>query len=62
VLILCLFVLCAISVDYCSLDVAGAMDRLQVVLHGHPDLIRGFNVFMPSGGGLKEEQGGDGAR
>lgn len=43
-----------------SLDVASTMDRLQVVFHGHADLIRGFNVFMPSKGGLKEEQGGDG--
>ncbi|PUZ50672.1 hypothetical protein GQ55_6G077100 [Panicum hallii var. hallii] len=26
---------------------------------GHPDLIRGFNDFLPRGNGLKEKQGGD---
>jgi histone deacetylase complex regulatory component SIN3 len=35
------------------------MDSLQVVLQGHPDLIRGFNDFLPRGNGLKEKQGGD---
>ncbi|CAL5003193.1 unnamed protein product [Urochloa decumbens] len=43
-----------------SLDIASAMDSFQVVLHGHPELIRGFNAFLPKRGGLEEEQqGGD---
>ncbi|CAL5007411.1 unnamed protein product [Urochloa decumbens] len=53
----------AILLDYhhMSIDVAGVVERMQALLNGYPDLIRGFNAFLPRGYALKvddDQQGG----
>nr|TKW08259.1 hypothetical protein SEVIR_6G017800v2 [Setaria viridis] len=44
--------------------VDGVVSRLQVLFRGHPELIRGFNPFLPPGYELRDDDrqgGGDGA-
>ncbi|CAL5003191.1 unnamed protein product [Urochloa decumbens] len=53
----------AILLDYhhMSIDIAGVVERMQALLNGYPDLIRGFNAFLPRGYALKvddDQQGG----
>nr|TKW08256.1 hypothetical protein SEVIR_6G017500v2 [Setaria viridis] len=48
---------------YTSIDMSSVVGRMQIVLQGYPDLIRGFNTFLPRGYALKldDQQGGGGA-
>nr|XP_034598516.1 transcriptional regulatory protein SIN3-like [Setaria viridis]TKW08255.1 hypothetical protein SEVIR_6G017400v2 [Setaria viridis] len=55
----------AILLDYyyMSIDIAGVVDRLQVVFQGYPNLVRAFNTLLLMGYALKQDdqQGGGGA-
>uniref|UniRef100_K3YNI8 Uncharacterized protein n=3 Tax=Setaria TaxID=4554 RepID=K3YNI8_SETIT len=46
-----------------SIDIAGVVDRLQVVFQGYPNLVRAFNTLLLMGYALKQDdqQGGGGA-
>jgi histone deacetylase complex regulatory component SIN3 len=33
----------------------GVVSRLQVLFRGHPELIRAFNTFLPSGYKLRDD-------
>ncbi|CAO2176043.1 unnamed protein product [Urochloa humidicola] len=49
------FRLVLLDYHHMSIDIAGVVERMQAVLNGYPDLIRGFNAFLPTGYALKEE-------
>ena len=46
-------------VGCCSIGVAAVIDRVEVLLAGDPDLIRGFNMFIPRGNKPRDLQGGN---
>ena len=33
----------------CSIDTPGVLDRVSTLLRGNPNLLQGFNNFLPSG-------------
>ncbi|CAO2187534.1 unnamed protein product [Urochloa humidicola] len=41
------FRLVLLDYHHMSIDIAGLVERMQAVLNGYPDLIRGFNAFLP---------------
>ncbi|CAO2189224.1 unnamed protein product [Urochloa humidicola] len=56
------FRLVLLDYHHMSIDIAGLVERMQAVLNGYPDLIRGFNAFLPRGYALKDDdQQGEGA-
>ena len=40
--------ICQINILY-SIDTPGVINRVSVLFKGHPDLIVGFNTFLPPG-------------
>ncbi|KAG2582559.1 hypothetical protein PVAP13_6KG195806 [Panicum virgatum] len=48
----------AVLQEHRSIGVAAVIDRVKVLLAGHPDLIRGFNMFIPRGYKPRDLQGG----
>ena len=34
---------------FCSIDTPGVISRVSTLFRGHPDLIVGFNTFLPPG-------------
>jgi histone deacetylase complex regulatory component SIN3 len=42
----CIGLMCCLWID-CSIGVRGIVDRMKVLLRGHPDLKRRFNMFLP---------------
>lgn len=34
---------------FCSIDTPGVINRVSQLFHGHPDLVLGFNAFLPPG-------------
>ncbi|KAG2582574.1 hypothetical protein PVAP13_6KG159312 [Panicum virgatum] len=47
----------AVLQEHRSIGVAAVIDRVEVLLAGHPDLIRGFNMFIPRGYKPRDLQG-----
>ena len=47
-------------VDYCRVDTVMVVEHVKVLLAGHPDLLRGFDEFVPWG--YKISQGGQGGQ
>jgi len=47
-------------VDYCGMDTEMVVEHVTVLLAGHPDLLRGFDEFVPWG--YKISQGGQGGQ
>lgn len=44
--------LCVVALyllTFCSIDTPGVTERVKVLFSGHPDLILGFNAFLPPG-------------
>ena len=42
---------------YCSLDTPGVISRVSNLFRGHPDLIVGFNTFLPPGFKIEVNEG-----
>jgi hypothetical protein len=42
----------------CRIEMPGVVERMQIVLQGFPDLIRGFNTVLPRGHTIRDDQEG----
>lgn len=42
---------------FCSLDTPGVISRVSNLFRGHPDLIVGFNTFLPPGFKIEVNEG-----
>lgn len=43
------FLIGRLDVVFCSIDTPGVINRVSQLFHGHPDLVLGFNAFLPPG-------------
>ncbi len=44
-----LCVICISDTSIHSIDTPGVINRVSQLFHGHPDLVLGFNAFLPPG-------------